>query len=58
MRTSERNDSLDKRAKELSERQKACALREGEMEGASRKLEEKERDNDAKLKALEDEAQT
>jgi len=28
------------------------------MEGASRKLEEKERDNDAKLKALEDEAQT
>jgi len=28
------------------------------MEGASRKLEEKDRDNDAKLKALEDEAQT
>jgi len=28
------------------------------MEGASQKLEEKERNNDAKLKALEDEAQT
>jgi len=28
------------------------------MEGASGKLEEKELDNDAKLKALEDEAQT
>jgi len=35
LRTSERNDSLDKHAKELSEREKACALQEGEMEGAT-----------------------